>query len=157
MNLPENDPETIRRVHQALQALPNGLRAPETLELRVIAAIQKREIVASRSLGWETWPLPVRSVALALLTLTFVLICAGAERVSGLSIFLSLQQTFQSVLSTGTTLWQAGATVVGAASRFLAIFPSGWLTGCMVAALLSFFMVVGLGTVCVRLGLAPRK
>jgi hypothetical protein len=147
---PENNPEKLERViHQTLRALP-PCRAPRTLELRVLAELERRAALPWWRQSFAHWPLPARavfllaSVALVKLTLmVFVWVMAGVE--TG-----SLAQTFSAQLSLAQTALSAGHGVADFFAILFRSIPPLWLYGTAAFVTALYAALFGLGAAAYR-------
>jgi len=142
-------------VDRKLKALPE-LRAPESLMLRVLRAIEVRANLPWFRRAWQTWPTGLRVVSFLALACAFGGLCLAGWQLSDAGSSLAAQK-LSVPLAVVSALWGAVQTVVGAASVAFKSLGSGFLTGCIIAALLGYALCVGLGAVFLRLGFSVRE
>lgn len=138
-----------------LKVLPE-LRAPETLILRVLRAIEARANLPWFKRAWQTWPTALQAVSFLVLACAFAGLCFAALQLSNAGSSLAAQK-LSVPLSVLGALWGAVQTVAGAGSVAIKGLGSGFITGCIVAALLGYALCVGLGAVFLRLGFSLRE
>ena len=136
-------------VHRNLRALPPR-RAPDTLEARVLAAIERRAWVPWYHRSWTYWPAPVRAVFLALAggvsacaIATFFLLSRGAE-------VASLAAAVAERLAWIPKFFRVAQWIVALAGEMLAGIPPLWRYGGLAIIGLLYAAFFGLGAAAYR-------
>src|SRR5262245_52441719 len=127
-------------VDRELKALPE-LRAPETLVLRVLRAIEARANLPWFRRAWQTWPTGLQAVSFIALACAFAGLCLAGWQISEAGSSLASQRLAVPV-AVISALWGAIQTVAGAATVAFKGLGSGFITGCIVAALLGYALCV---------------
>jgi hypothetical protein len=153
---PKKSPEHLERaIHQTLRSLPSR-RAPRSLELRVLAELERLAALPWWKKSFAHWPLAARSVFLLLsVALVKLAIMAAVWIMTGFDSAayadaLSAQFTWvQTGLSVARSMWDLSSTLF---SRI----PPLWLygTAAIVAAL--YAALFGLGAAAYRTLYASR-
>ena len=150
MNTPLNDAERLeRQVHAALRELP-PLRAPSTLESRVLRELARREARPWWRQGFGRWPLAAR--------LLFVPLSAGFVKLAFLSVgaFGSIVDTAQRTTALGSvgnrwqTLNSMFQTVRTVGSLIMQNVPQVWVYGLLGFGLLLYVSLFGIGAAAFR-------
>jgi hypothetical protein len=152
---PEQEHRLEREIDQELQSLPE-LQAPETLLLRVRAALEQRVRVPWYRQSWQSWPAPLRVTAMIWLVLFFGALCGGAWWAPQTTLFAGLRAQFSSWSAYGSALWGALNTLLAALGLVFKQMGTGWMLGCVAAVALAWALCLGLGTACARLAFARR-
>jgi len=142
-------------VDRELKKLPE-LRAPETLLLRVLRAIEARANLPWFKRAWQTWPTGLQAISFVVLACAFGGLCFAALQLSNAGSSLAAQKLSVPFAVLGA-LWGAVQAVLSAGSVAIKGLGSGFMTGCIVAALLGYALCVGLGAALFRLGFSLRE
>jgi hypothetical protein len=138
-------PEELEKfIHRQLRALPPH-RAPDSLESRVLAAIERQGGIPWYHKSWGYWPAFVR--------MAFLVLAIGATAGFISAFYFGFNDVNTSVvvaqagdkLSFFTEIYQAATWIVGLGTRVVASVPSIWLYGvaALVAALYGTFLGIG--------------
>jgi hypothetical protein len=134
MNEPES--EALQRLDRALRELP-PLRAPSTLEARVLGELSRRKQLAWWRRSFGHWPLPARAAFLTLCLCLTGVTCLGVA--AGFEALQSLSLTHQ-ILST-----------LGAAADLAAVImhiaPPGWAYAALALGGALYAVLFGLSAV----------
>ena len=144
-----------KQIDQELTALPE-LRAPDTLVLRVLRAIESRANLPWFRRAWDTWPTWLRLVSFLVLAGAFGSLCLAGWQLSSAGSSLAAQKLAVPVATTGA-LWNAVQTLVGAAAIAFKSMGTGFVTGCITAAILGYALCLVLGAAFIRLGFSVRE
>ena len=152
---PEYEKQLEEAISRELKALP-PLIAPATLISRVLGAIENRVALPWYRQSWPVWPLALRAASLLILLSMFGLLCFAGWKVSQAQSALAAMHAVAGWFSSASTLWNA-MNALGAAAIVVANhLGTGFIIGCLVAAVIGYGLCVGLGTVYMRLALARR-
>lgn len=152
---PEYEKQLEAAVDRELKGLPE-LRAPEGLASRVMAAIDDQAGAAWHRQAWQTWPASVRWALLTLLLASFGALYFGTWELSHTPSFLAATHQAHGWFSTLDAVWNALAVVVSALGLVIKDLGNGVMFACLAALLFGYALLVGLGTVYVRLAFARR-
>ena len=150
MNTPPNDAERLeRQVDAALRKLP-PLRAPSTLESRVLRELARREARPWWRQGFGRWPLAARVL--------FVPLSAGFVKLAFFSVgaFGSIVDTAQRSTALGSVgnRWQMLSsmfqTVRTVGSLVMQNVPQVWVYGLLGFGLLLYVSLFGIGAAAFR-------
>jgi hypothetical protein len=149
MNRKMTPEELEQLIHRELRALPPR-RAPRSLEGRVLAAIEHREMIPWYHRSWSYWPAAVRASFLAGATGLSVAFVYALTLLGRGSSATAVANEVGSRFQVFSLLYSAGAWVVDFAGRLVGGIPALWLYGSLavVAALYATFF--GLGAVAYR-------
>ncbi len=153
---PENHEKLERALHQTLRALPPR-RAPRTLELRVLAELERRAALPWWRKSYAHWPLAARAL--------FLLASAGLVKVTimiAVWVMVGLDSAaFGEAFSTPVALWEATSSVASSLSDYgLMVFhriPTMWLYGVAAFMATMYFTLFGLGAAAYRTLYAGRE
>jgi len=154
MNENENS-QLEAAVDRELKALPN-LRAPQRLLQRVMAMIEQRAASPWYRRDWQTWPLPLQVVSMAVLLVAFAGLCFESSQLVHAPAVLSATSEasgwFRFLSRSFSTLGVIANALV------LAVRSLGplVLSGILMALLLGYAACVGFGTLYLRLAFARR-
>jgi hypothetical protein len=149
MNRKMTPDELEQLIHRELRNLPSR-RAPRSLESRVLAAIEHRQMIPWYHKSWSYWPAAVRTAFLAgagtltaaiLYALTLLGRGAQADAVAH-----EVGSRFQLLAA----LYSAGAWMVDFAGRLVGGIPSLWLYGGLAVVVALYATFAGLGAVAYR-------
>jgi hypothetical protein len=143
---PQDEQKLEQLVHQALRDLP-ARRAPRTLEMRVLAAIEQQAALPWWRKSFQHWPVPVR-IAFVFVSAAIV---AGLYRVVG-GAETSLFPQFRWV----DTLVSLGTSVVDFSQAVLRSIPPLWLYGGLAFVATLYAALFGLGAAAYRALYATR-
>ena len=144
MNRKPSPAELEQFVHQQLHGLPPR-RAPQSLEARVLAAIEQRAMIPWYHKSWGHWPAAVQAAFVGCATVVsgaavaaFYLLSQGAEA-------SALAAAAGERLSGVTTAYHVVAWTIDFAGRIFASIPSMWLYGgaAFLAAMYATFFGLG--------------
>ena len=146
---PTNPEELEKLVHTALRSLPDR-RAPASLELRVMAALERQAAIPWWHKSWSCWPQWARAA--------FLVFCGG---LAGLLVFAGVyvQTGFDSVqfhqaaapaLTLIRGLLDAGRTLVAFTALLVRQIPGWWLYGVGAFVVMLYGMLFGLGAAAYR-------
>ena len=152
---PDYEQKLEQQVDKELKALPQ-LRAPDTLILRVLRAIESRANLPWFRRAWHTWPKGLRLVSFVMLASTFGALCFGGWQLSNAGSSLAAQKLAVPVATTGA-LWSAVQTLVGAGLVAFKSLGTGFVTGCIVAVVMGYALCLALGAAFLRLGFSIRE
>lgn len=150
MNTPQHDADRLaRQIHAALRQLP-PLKAPATLESRVLRELARLEARPWWRQGFGRWPLAARAL--------FVPLSAGFIKLAFLSIgaFGSAVNTAQqsTVVSTAESRWQALSGALQSLRTLGALViqdvPQVWIYGVVGFGLLLYASLFGIGAAAFR-------
>jgi hypothetical protein len=142
-------------VDRDLKGLPE-LTAPDTLLLRVTAAIKQSPKVPWYQQSWQMWPVGLQAVSLLLLMGLFGTLCFGVWKLSHVEAISAAMQRPSDWLSTLGALGHAFKVVLTSLVLAIQHLGTAILIGCIAALALGYAMCVGLGTVFLRVALARR-
>jgi hypothetical protein len=152
---PDYEQKLEEQIDQKLKALPE-LRAPETLVLRVLRAIESKANLPWFRRAWDTWPTWFRLVSFLILASAFGGLCFGGWELSNAGSSLAAQKLAVPVATTGA-LWSAAQTLFGAAAIAFKSLGAGFVTGCIAAVILGYALCLALGAAFLRLGFSVRE
>jgi hypothetical protein len=142
-------------ISRELKALPN-LRAPSSLATRVMATIEQRTAVPWYRRDWQTWPLALQTVSMAVLLTAFGGLCFLSWQFVRTPDFAAATSQAGSLFASLGVLWNVAGSLKNALLLAVQSLNPLFLIGCGVALTLGYAMCLGLGTLYVRLGLARR-
>jgi len=151
---PEYEKDIEAEIDRELKVLPE-LRAPSTLILRVLRAIENRANLPWFRRAWQTWPTGLRAISFLALACAFVGLCLGGWELSNAGSSLAAQKLAVPV-ATASALWSALQALSGAAVVAFKSLGTGFLTGCIVAIVLGYALCLALGAAYLRLGFTLR-
>ena len=151
----EQEKRLETEIDRELKTLPQ-LQAPGTLVLRVLRAIEARANLPWFRRAWQTWPKGLRVVSFLALASAFAGLCFVGWQLSDAGSSLAAQKLAGPV-AVASALWAAVQTLLGAGSVAFKSLGSGFVTGCIVAAVLGYALCVGLSAVFLRLGFSLRE
>jgi len=144
------NPEELEKfIHRTLRSLPDR-HAPETLESRILAALESRAAIPWWHKSWSYWPSWVRAV--------FVLFCGSA---AGLLVYggmavqtgvdaAQLSTTFAPVLHVIRPVIDLGRGLAGCVAVIGRNIPSVWLYGAVMFVAGLYALLFGLGAAAYR-------
>jgi hypothetical protein len=136
--------ELEKFIHQQLRDLPPR-RAPDSLESRVLAAIEQQAGIPWYHKSWSHWPAFVRMVFLVLATgATAGFILAFYSGFNGADANLVMARAGEK-LSFFTQMYHVATWIVDFGRQIVASIPPVWLYGAaaLVAALYGTFLGIG--------------
>ncbi|MBW7894625.1 MAG: hypothetical protein H3C27_05875 [Opitutaceae bacterium] len=144
-----HDPEKLEKlIHQSLRALPER-RAPRSLELRVMAAIEARQALPWWRQSFAHWPQPAKAAF-------FVL--AGA--LIGLSLRSGASVEAGSILSGPLALLGQIKAILGGIGDIGALvlrqIPPSWIYGAIAFLAVMYATLIGVGATAYRVFLQQR-
>ena len=142
-------------VQRELKALPE-LRAPQSLQTRVMRAIERRASLPWYRRSWENWPPSLQIPVLALMLALFAGLCFAGWEGWQSPTFAAASHKVAEYLSGASTIWNAASVLVSAIGLALKQLGTGFLIACLAAVALGYATCVGLGTVYLRLALKRR-
>ena len=152
---PDYEKRLETEIDAALKALPE-LHAPETLSLRVMAAVGRRAVQPWYRQSWAMWPPRLRFAVLAILLGSFGALCfASWQLARAAGVQLALQEVahaFSGVIAFCSALL---AVLNGLLLAVKYIHPA-ILAGSIGAFACAWALFVGLGTACAKLAFARR-
>lgn len=133
-------------VDQALHDLPLR-RAPATLELRVVQALQQRRASPWWRSGFGSWPVGAR--------VAFYLLCSVTVALTALTGPLTHAASLWQSASAATLTWlqpliAPAATVIDLAAALLRLIPANWWYGALAFAGVFYAALFGLGAAAYR-------
>jgi hypothetical protein len=144
-----NPDELEKFIHRTLRSLPDR-RAPDTLESRVLAAIETRAAIPWWHKSWAYWPFWVRTLFLLLCGSLAALIIYGGvalrTNVNAMHVNTTFAQVYnliQSVIGLGRVF----ADCIAAIGRNI---PAIWIYGTVLFVAGLYAMLFGLGTAAYR-------
>ena len=142
-------------IDRELKSLPDW-RAPETLTLRVMAAIRQRARTPWYYQSWSAWPMPVQVSALAVSLALFGILCYAGWEFSQLPTVVDASQKVSGVFSLVNALVNALSVLLEAI--FLAIKHLGtwFIFGLLTTLAIAYGGCMGLGSVYFKLAFARR-
>lgn len=152
---PEYEQKLEQQVDKELKALPE-LRAPDSLMLRVLRAIESRANLPWFRRAWYTWPKGLRVVSFLILAGAFAGLCFGGWELSNVGSSLAAQKLAVPVATT-SALWTATQSLIGAGVVAFKGLGKGFLIGCIAAVILGYAWCLALGAAFVRLGFSLRE
>lgn len=153
---PEQERQLEQEIDVALKALPE-LKAPQTLLLRVRAALEQGARLPWYRQSWLYWPLAVRWAVIGLLVTLFAGLCAGSWFVPQTSEYSSAVHRASGWFAIVNTLWSALNMLLTALVLMFKQLGTAVLLGCLGAVALAWVLCFGLGTACLRLAFAGRS
>lgn len=153
---PEKSSEHLERaIHQTLRSLP-ARRAPRSLELRVLAELERRASLPWWQQSFAHWPLPARAVFLLLsVALVKLTIMAAVWVMTGFD-----SAAFTTAISQQFSWAQTGLSVARTfadfGERIFHSIPSYWLYGTAVFVAAMYAALFGLGAAAYRTLYASR-
>jgi uncharacterized membrane protein len=151
----ENDNRLEIEIDRELKRLPD-LKAPGTLTLRVMAAIQKQATTAWYRQSWQHWPVPLQIVCVLFFVALVGALCFGLWKLPDTRGFLLVAHKVTGWFSLVSTLWAALNAVVAGVALAIKHLGTGFLLSLFAAGALVWVMCLGLGTVAVRLALSRK-
>ncbi len=132
-----------RLTHRALRELPM-LRAPATLEARVLSRIERRAGGSASHQGFAQWPLGARValVASSVASLAFVLF--GLNALWTRFIWLSMEPTVERRLEELRRGGEAIASLASVGLHLVRMIPAEWLLAGLLATALLYAMLIAL-------------
>lgn len=153
MTNPPSDWE--QELDQELKALPDHT-APPALIRGVLGKIHKRESLPWHRRPWLTWPVGLRTLSLATLSIVTVLVgvvvCQLAQSAPATALFGRMT----SVGAMAGILWDTLGVLAGAAVLSVKQLGTGFLVAVLTFAACSYALCIGAGTLVVRFALARR-
>jgi hypothetical protein len=142
-------------VDRTLKRLPE-LSAPETLLLRVMAAIQARESLAWYRQPWQAWPAPLRSLSLTIMLGCFGGLCLAAWQLMQLEGVAALGREVGQLFAGVSAFLNVLGALLHSAVLVAKKLGTGVIVGCLLLVATAYTTCLGLGSVCVRLAMAKR-
>ena len=136
--------ELEKFIHQQLRALPPH-RAPDTLEARVLAAIEQHAIIPWYHQSWSHWPAAIRTCFLVLATgVTGAVVAVFQVGFTGPEANAVVVQA-QQRLGIFTTIYHVAGWFADLSTQIFANIPPLWLYGSLavIAALYAIFFGLG--------------
>jgi hypothetical protein len=149
MKLRMNPDELERFIHQTLRSLPD-LKAPGTLEARVLAEVERRAAIPWWHKSWSYWPQAVRAGFLLLCGgLAAFLVFAGVYVEAG---FDSAQASaaVAPALTLAGQVWDIVRGLVDFVALVVRHIPSLWFFGVIAFVAGSYAMLFGLSAAAYR-------
>ena len=150
---PEKQLETeIDRELKALRELP----APDTLLPRVMAALESRAEQPAYRCGWQSWPVPLRSLSLALSLALIATLCFGLWKLPQTEAYAAASRQVAGRFWGLDTAWATAGALLNAiplALKQLGVWPIA--AGLLVVGM-AWAACLGLGTFYVRMAFAKR-
>jgi hypothetical protein len=143
-------------VQKELKALPE-LRAPHSLQIRVMRAIEQRASLPWYRRSWQNWPPALQIPVLAGMLTAFAALCFAGWEVWQSPAFAEVSHKVARYLAGAGAVWNAASVLVSATGLALKQLGTGLVIACIAAIALGYAMCVGLGTVYLRLALARRR
>jgi hypothetical protein len=147
--------ELLEEIDRKLKSLPE-LPAPQTLALRVMAAIQARAALPWYQRSWQAWPLALRIVSMGVLMTVFGGLCFGAWKLAQAEAVLTAMGKVGGLFAYVSALWNALNAVLGGLVLLAKQLGTGFLIGCFAAIAVGYALCIGLGSIYVRLALATK-
>lgn len=143
-----HSPEDLEKlIHRTLRSLPDR-RAPQTLEGRVLAAIEARQALPWWRRSYSAWPLAARCMFLLLSGTAAILLVAGWTR-SGIHA-PDLSASFASELALLEGLRSLGRAAVELGALVFRSIPPVWLYGGLACLAALYAMLLGVGATAYR-------
>ena len=149
-------PEDLEQfIHRALRELPEH-PAPRTLELRVLAEIERRRALPWWRQSYAHWPVAVRGAFLVLSAVAAAVLVAGlvllARRPEATAVAGALSDRSAAMLVL-RSLAQAGSQAIYGVIHAI---PSLWLYGALAFLAVCYATVIGVGAAAYRALLSSR-
>jgi hypothetical protein len=143
-------PEELEKfVHQQLRGLP-ARRAPNSLESRVLAAIEQQAAIPWYHKSWSYWPTAIRTAFLVFATaVTSGVIAAFYSGFNGVSTSAVVAQAGER-FSFFTKLYHVVTWIADVSSQLVATIPPLWLYGGMATIAVLYATFFGLGAAAYR-------
>jgi hypothetical protein len=141
------------QIDRALKQLPD-LQAPSALRKRIMRVIELRAELPWYRRSWQLWPRPLQVFSLGLLLAMFCGLSFAGGRLPHVISSLSPVQTIGGWLAGLSVILNAIGVVLGAIIMAIKRLGLGFILGCLTALALGYAMCIGLGTLCVRIGVA---
>jgi hypothetical protein len=151
----EHERELELEIDRELKGLPD-LEAPGTLARRVLLVIGQRRALRWYNQPWQNWPMALRIVALAFLSLMFGGLCVASWQLTRAAGVSAAFQEVSGVFSGLATLWNIINVLLGAVVVVFRHLGTGFMIGCVAIAGLGYALCMALGTAWVRLAFARR-
>jgi hypothetical protein len=143
-------PEELEKfIHRQLQGLP-AHRAPDSLESRVLAAIERRAAIPWYHQSWSYWPAAVRTAFVVLaMGVTGAVVAAfysGFNEVNTSGVMAQASEK----LSVFTKIYHVAAWMADLGAQLVASIPSPWLYGGGAVIAVFYATFFGLGAAAYR-------
>ena len=152
---PELENQLAAKVQQELNTL-GELTAPPALAGRILRTIERRTTAPWYRCAWQTWPLALQGVSLAVLLALFGGICFGIAELSHAAQISPAGQRAGEWLVWFGGLWKTVGVLADAAATAFRHLDTGIVIGFGLTLLAAGAACFGLGAACVRLALARR-
>ena len=138
-------PEELEKfIHQNLRSLP-ARRAPRSLELRVMAALEQRAMIPWYHKSWSYWPAPIRAAFLAVSTgVAGAVVTAFYLGLNGVENSTAAAQAGQR-LTFFSNIYHVAEWIANHGAQILGSIPALWFYGglALIAALYATFFGIG--------------
>jgi hypothetical protein len=143
-------PEELEKfVHQQLRGLP-ARRAPNSLESRVLAAIEQQAVIPWYHKSWSYWPTAIRTAFVVLATaVTGAVVAAFYSGFNEVNTSAVVAQAGER-LSFFTKLYHVATWIAGVSSQLVATIPPLWLYGGLATIAVLYATFFGLGAAAYR-------
>jgi hypothetical protein len=141
------------QIDRLLKRLPE-LRAPESLAAHVMTALHQKQCLAWHRKPWQSWPLPLRVLSLAILLGSFGGLCFTAWHLTRAAGFTTAVQEVGNLFSGVIGLWNALNTLLAALFLIVKQLGIGFIVGALLALGIVYAAFFGLGTIYLRLAFA---
>jgi uncharacterized membrane protein len=143
-------------IQRELKAL-DELQAPPEIAARVMCVIEQRAKAPWYQRAWQTWPPAIRAVSLTGLLVLFSVLCFGLWRLVHVATISPAAREVSGWLGLADAIWSAATTLMTALVLALRSLSPAMLIGGMAMLLLCYAVCVALGSIYLRLAIAPLK
>jgi hypothetical protein len=141
--------ELEKYIHRTLRSLPDR-RAPDTLEARVLAALEARAAIPWWHKSWSYWPQSVRALFIVFCGAVATLVVAGGSGVPTDLDGAQLNHVFAPVVGFIRPLIGLGRGLVDIIAVVGRNIPAWWLYGAAAFVASLYIMLVGVGAAAYR-------
>lgn len=141
-------------IRRELNAL-GELAAPPVIAPRVLRVIERRAAAPWHRREWPAWPATFRAGSLAGLLAAFAFLCFGSWRLAHLAALAPAAREVSDWFSLADAVWKAAETLATALALALRSLGPAAIIGSAAILLVCGAACVGLGTIYLRLALAP--
>ncbi len=156
MNTENYEKRLEREIGRVLKALPE-LTAPPTLAPRVLAALARTSAISWRRRAWQSWPFPLRLLALSFLLAIFGTLCYGAWAVTQPAELAHGAQMFSGIKTVAGMCLSTLGTLAAAVQVIVQYIGYRFVLAGLVLILLGYTACVALSAGCVRLACARQN
>jgi hypothetical protein len=150
----DHDNELEAQVDRELKSL-SSLTAPPTLATRIISAIAARADAPWYRRAWPTWPLAGQVASFALLIAMFGGLCFAGWQLAHVVSTTVLAQKVEGALAVASVVWRTLTVLGESVLEVIRHLGAGFVCAVVLVGVVGYALLLGLGSVCYRLALAP--